>query len=166
MVVWCATSPVYCMYLTLGNFHVLKIMNLTSNCRYPLWFPLLCRKSVWLSWSLSSLEWKPTASITVTFYSQQMLPAIKHVASDMFVFQQDNAASHRARTSLNSYSKKHWTSLVLIMVALYDRADHYIFALWFLSFFFFLLFFSSPNLSGRRLDVYHTSTHGVALVWI
>ena len=28
------------------------------------------------------------------------------------------------------------------------------------------LFFSSPNLSGRRLDVYHTSTHGVALVRI
>ena len=26
--------------------------------------------------------------------------------------------------------------------------------------------FSSPNLSGRRLDVYHTSTHGVALVRI
>jgi len=37
------------------------------------------------------------------------------------------------------------------------------FALWFLSVFFF---FSSPNLSGRRLDVYHTSTHGVALVRI
>jgi len=28
--------------------------------------------------------------------SQQMLSAIKHVASDTFVFQQDNAASHRA----------------------------------------------------------------------
>ena len=27
-----------------------------------------------------------------------------------------------------------------------------------------LSIFSSPNLSGRRLDVYHTSTHGVALV--
>jgi len=26
--------------------------------------------------------------------------------------------------------------------------------------------FSSPNLSGRRYDVYHTSTHGVALVRI
>jgi len=25
-------------------------------------------------------------------------------------------------------------------------------------------FFSLPNLSRRRLDVYHTSTHGVALV--
>jgi len=34
------------------------------------------------------------------------------------------------------------------------------FALWFLLSFFF---FSSPNLSGRRLDVCHTSTHGVAL---
>jgi len=27
-------------------------------------------------------------------------------------------------------------------------------------------FYSSLNLSGRRLDVYHTSTHGVALVRI
>jgi len=31
----------------------------------------------------------------------------------------------------------------------------------FLLIFFFC--FSSPNLSGRRLDVYHTSTHGVAV---
>ena len=30
-----------------------------------------------------------------------------------------------------------------------------------------LLFFnSSPNLNGRKLDVYHTSTHGVALLRI
>ena len=28
------------------------------------------------------------------------------------------------------------------------------------------IFFSSPDLSGQRLDVYHTSTHGVALVQI
>jgi len=40
---------------------------------------------------------------------------------------------------------------------------HYIFALWFL---FSLFFFSSPILSGQRLDVYHTCTHGVALVRI
>jgi len=37
--------------------------------------------------------------------------------------------------------------------------------------FFFLsssiyLSFSWPNISGRRLDVYHISTHGVALVRI
>ena len=30
----------------------------------------------------------------------------------------------------------------------------------------FFFFFSSPNLSGRRLDVYHTLAHGVALVRI
>jgi len=61
-----------------------------------------------------------------------------------------------------------WNLLVFIwllyvsifVVALCNRADHYIFALWFLSSFFFLSFF--PNLSGWRLDVYHTSTHGVA----
>jgi len=45
-----------------------------------------------------------------------------------------------------------------------NRADHYIFMMWFV----LLLssFFSSPNLSRRRLDVCHTSTHGVALVQI
>ena len=54
------------------------------------------------------------------------------------------------------------------MVALYNRADHYIFMLWFVlsSFFLLLSFFSSPNLSGRRLDVHHTLAHGVALVRI
>jgi len=73
------------------------------------------------------------------------------------------------------------------MFALWNRADHYIFALWFLLSFlwlpygigqtimfssccFFLLsssfFISSPNLSGQRLDVYHTSIHDVALVQI
>jgi len=33
-------------------------------------------------------------------------------------------------------------------------------------FFYLLSVFSSPNLSRRRLDVYHTFTHGVALVQI
>ena len=44
-----------------------------------------------------------------------------------------------------------------------NRAGHYIFVMV-SSFFFFL--FSSPILSRRKLDVYHTSTHGVALVRI
>jgi len=43
------------------------------------------------------------------------------------------------------------------MAAVHSRCGHYIFALW-----FFLSLFSWPNLSRRRLDVYHTSTHGVA----
>ena len=52
---------------------------------------------------------------------------------------------------------------VIFMTALCNRAGHYIFALWFLSSIFFLLsIFSSHNLSRRRLDVCHTSAHGVA----
>jgi len=50
-----------------------------------------------------------------------------------------------------------------IMAALRSRCGHFIFAQLFLSIFFF---YSSPNLSGCRLDVYHTLTHGVALVRI
>ena len=46
-----------------------------------------------------------------------------------------------------------------IMAALLSRCGHYI-----LSCDFYLIFYSSPNLSGRRLDVYHTSAHAVVLV--
>ena len=52
------------------------------------------------------------------------------------------------------------------MAALRSRCGHYIFILWFLLLFYFFLLFSLPNLSGRSVDVYHTSTHRVALVQI
>ena len=51
----------------------------------------------------------------------------------------------------------------LFMVALCNRETIYIFMLFLL---LLSVFTSSPNLSGRRLDVYHTSTHRVALVRI
>jgi len=50
-----------------------------------------------------------------------------------------------------------------VMAALRSRRGHYIFVLFLRSFFLFSFFFSSPNLSGRRLD---TFTHGVARVRI
>jgi len=50
----------------------------------------------------------------------------------------------------------------VVMVALWNRADHYMVSV--VSSYF--CFFSSPNLSHRRLDVCHTSTRGVALVCI
>ena len=56
-----------------------------------------------------------------------------------------------------------WAACALFMAALRSRYGHYIFALLFLSVYFF---YSLPNLSGCRLDVYHTSTHDIALVWI
>jgi len=46
--------------------------------------------------------------------------------------------------------------LEIIMVALWNRADHYIFIPSFVI--LLLSFFSSPNLSRRRLDVCHTCT--------
>ena len=50
-----------------------------------------------------------------------------------------------------------WSPYVIGQTIIFLHCDFY------LSSFFF---FSSPNLSGRRLDVYHTSTHGVALMRI
>jgi len=50
------------------------------------------------------------------------------------------------------------TSL-LFMAALWNRAGHYIFALWFLLssvFYLSIYLFSSPIISRRRFDVYHT----------
>jgi len=53
------------------------------------------------------------------------------------------------------------------MVARCNRAGHLYFCpvVSFFFFFFFVFYvFSSPNLIGRILDVYHTPTHGVAQV--
>ena len=66
-------------------------------------------------------------------------------------------------SSIISLLDQHHHHHLIIMIALWNRADHYIFMLWFL---LLLLLFSSPNLSRRRLDVCHTSTHGVASVRI
>jgi len=53
----------------------------------------------------------------------------------------------------------------IIMAALCNRGPLYfcpVISIVYLS----SIFFSSPNLSGHRSDLYHTSTHGVALVRI
>jgi len=57
------------------------------------------------------------------------------------------------------------TQCIIIMAALWNRAGHYIFVLWFLLL-SSIFFFSLPNLRRHRLDVCHTSTHGVALAQI
>ena len=52
--------------------------------------------------------------------------------------------------------------MALIVAALHSRCGHYILPCGFFLFFLFLAY----NFSGRRLDVYHTSTHDVILVRI
>ena len=70
------------------------------------------------------------------------------------------------RTALRTRNQRCvWSKAACVyffMVAVCNRADHYIFILFLFLLSFF--FFSSPNLSSRRLDVYHTSAHGVVLV--
>jgi len=41
--------------------------------------------------------------------SQQMLPAMKHVASDTFVFQQNNAPPHRAKDTIKHQETSDFT---------------------------------------------------------
>jgi len=68
----------------------------------------------------------------------------------------------RLLTSL--YNERHTVTANVITAALRSICGHYIFCpvSIFLSFFHFC----STNLSGRRLDVYRTSTRGVALLRI
>jgi len=75
-----------------------------------------------------------------------------------------SAPTNDRATNLTNDQEQTTLVAVIFMVALCNRADHYIFILFLSS--FFLSFFSAPNLSSRRLDVYHTSAHGVALVLI
>jgi len=72
----------------------------------------------------------------------------------------------RKRTcTLNFYGRPMYYIFILFMAALCNRG-----AIIFLPCnccrLLSICLFSSPNLSGRRLDVYHTLTHGVALVRI
>jgi len=74
-----------------------------------------------------------------------------------------------ALTSVSESFVLHYGNMhfVIIMAALRSRCGHYIFVLWFLlSINLSSSSFSWPNLSRRRWNVYHTSTHGVALVRI
>ena len=74
------------------------------------------------------------------------------------------AALNRGRHLYSAWQPSRWASAhILLMAALWNRAIIFSCCDLLLLFFFF---FSSPNLSGRGLDVYHTSTHGVSLVRI
>jgi len=71
---------------------------------------------------------------------------------------------HRGRHLYAAGRPSRWASAhIVVIAALWNRAGHYIFAC---GFFLLSSFFPSFTFSSRRLDVYHTSTHGVTLVRI
>ena len=111
----------------------------------------------------SAISYLQNSSQSVTRWQSHMYNRFWHSVSSS---QSDTSTD---KNNVNSALKSVFNIIKLkfLIVALCNRADHYIFMLWFvLSSFFLLSFFSSPNLSGRRLDVYHTLAHGVALVRI
>jgi len=69
-----------------------------------------------------------------------------------------------AHIEYNILIHKFQSTWLIIMAALCNRTSHYIFALW--SLLSLLCLLSPPSLTGRRLDVYHTTTHGAALMRI
>ena len=123
------------------------------------------RKPSWISGTVFSLvgypSCYPTSSVIALTETQSTDPNQSGLALPYPVLSTTGLLMDGELLSSYHFSD---ASTTLVMAALWNRAGHYIFALLFPSFFFYL--FSSPNLTGQRLDVYHTSTHGVALVRI
>ena len=66
----------------------------------------------------------------------------------------------------NVHGRAHWYHLANTIEPSICDGDAVLYHCGFFLLSFFLSFFTSPILSHRRLDVCHTSTHGVALVQI
>jgi len=91
------------------------------------------------------------------------ISAFVHYPSTEIVFEV-KFSTPKNSCSVSVAHRGHLQNIIIIvfMAALRSRCGHHIFAMVSSSSFFL----SSPNLSGRRVDVYHTSTHGVALMRI
>ena len=63
------------------------------------WFQLSSQSWAVRSCSLLNLAWKWTAGVNVKS-EQQMLPVMRRIAGDVFVFQQDSAPAHRVRETV------------------------------------------------------------------
>jgi len=99
---------------------------------------------------------------SIASYVEDQLRDPLHTVDDVTDLDNLDVSLHAVRRLVSTLNCAEYLSV--FMVALWNRADHYIFVLFLSSFFF--SFISSHNLNGQRLDVYHTSTYGVALVQI
>jgi len=127
--------------------------------------------------SAISSQWRHVSTIGKKLVKQQCLPTCPHnmvnfglqaaeicwrvwgTPANFNVFPVLAALPHGtlvvgvSQTLRGGHHVGHWPTTFLVL------------SCFFLLSFFFLVFLL-PNLSGRRLDVYHTFTHGVALVQI
>jgi len=85
---------------------------------------------------------------------------VQHISDphSKFALRPHHVVNVQSTATENRQGKTRKKEYYIIMVALWNRADHYIFVRWFLLPLLLSFFFSSPNLSHRRLDVCHLGT--------
>jgi len=107
---------------------------------------------VWLAKKLTTL-WR-----TAAFSATQAFILSKYFNSALLTYRQTNTLQRTLRNKRKSEKRSNflWPPYGVGQAIIFLPCG------FFLSFYLF----SSPNLSGHILDVYHTSTHGVALVRI
>jgi len=138
---------IYVSVTTIINQRVNRSINQHTRC-------VVLR--VELGWYYEPTIWTPVCLLP----SAPLLPA---QTSQHILSAEDIPAVRTGR--LSSWALAH---ILVIMAALCNRGAIIFLPcnFYLLSIFYLLSFFSSPNLSGRTLDVYHTSTHGLASVQI
>jgi len=134
--------------------------NTSSTCPYNMVnFGLLAAEISWRVWGTPA-----------NFNGFRVLATLLHgtlvvgVSQTCGVDQRASSIFGRAAITLGiGPHSSYFFFLSFFMVVLWNRADHYIFIVWFLllSFFFFPRLISAV---ADCMDVCHTSTHGVALV--
>ena len=139
-------------FMTLANYVHISAADDSSNVCWLWWYFCWLVHVLWVCEKKTALFW--FILLWPTFY----------LSDDMYIVYIVQCSMHLHLDKIRLFFNK------LIIAALCNRG-----AIIFLPCSFFYLsvnlsifFFSSPNLSGRRLDVYHdhTLTHGVALVRI
>jgi len=115
--------------------------------------PSLARHAVCDLLSSSRVAWR---NVTPTLFTSALSTPVSTLAGVLC-----HTLLYRVWTTYIDTETRYWlwSPYVIGQTIIFLPCDFYLSS----SFFFF---FSSPNLSGRRLDVYHTLTHGVALVRI
>jgi len=167
---WLDVSPLLYYKLTYGwvcferSFEFLKLRKKLPRAPYALgycpaqrWRTCL-RSDVWQAGTvITASRYEMTATLVINKYQTGVMLSTTCLSDWRHWWLNVNCV-RRCFVSLidgYAYSQLLWSPYVIGQTIIFLPCS-----------FFLSSFFSSPNLSGRMLDVYHTLTHGVALVRI
>ena len=150
-------------FLHVDKVHILLVLYfllfLIWTCRFRIYSQLFLVPKL----TLSKISWKFICSILNNPASRQTLTTALHACfADVIIKehkQQCCGSCEKWDNIAYSYVSWLWSPYVIGQTIIFSCCGLFFFLL-------LLSFFSSPNLSGRRLDVHHTLAHGVALVRI